>query len=123
MITNKKQKVEKFLEATREYIIGVDTPEEVRAHTGYQFIVALGDELAALGVPGSLACLGAVRVTALLPKDFHVEYKEEFIELVALWAKTISVTYETLAADYDESIVGEMFLQTCDKIKLDFSFS
>jgi hypothetical protein len=118
----KKARVDKFLQATRDYIVGVDTPEEVRAHTGYRFIIGVTDEMSELGVPSTLACMAAARIHIDLPDNFHNEFEEEFVELIRLWSKSMHVTYITLLSDYADFVVPDMFLSMCDKISVEFTY-
>lgn len=111
------------MDATRNYIVGVDTPTEVRAHTGYRLIVGISDELTALGVPSPLACRAAARIHVNLPDNFHNEFEEEFVELVRLWSKSMEVMYQTLSEDYDDGVVPDMFLSMCDQISVEFTFT
>lgn len=122
IIGNKKSRVEAFMKATREYIVGVDTPDEVRAITPYRLMVGIADELMILGVPSPLACRAAARITVSLPDNFHDDHEDAFVELIRLWSKSMHVTYMTLSDDFDPKIVPDMFLSLVGQIVIEFSF-
>lgn len=113
-----KRKVKQYLKEIAKYVDECDTPSEVRQRIGYAFMVMMIGELMMQGVPSQLAAKAAARMTVSLPDKFHVDYPDDFVELIRLMAKSLSVLYFTVHEDFDESLVESVYLSLADDVEL-----
>ena len=116
-----KRTVDQFMEVTRNIIAAIDTTNEIRHQAGYQFCLRLGDRLHEMDMPASLAVQASSVINVVLPSEFHLQYPNEFDELIELWAKCINVIYNTFREDYHAEVAPSIFIEHMRKFEVTFS--
>lgn len=115
----KKRKVNEYIETMTKYVDGVDTPNEVRQQTNYVWLVMMTDALHSNRVPMDIAAKAAASMTVDLPYNFHIDFQDDFVELVRLMSKSLTVLYHTVEQDFAPQVVESVFLSLADDAKLE----
>jgi len=118
-----KKRLHKELAAIRAYVDSLDTPSEMRKTTQYQFILGVKERLIELGMPNHLAAKSAVNIKCELPNTFHIDYPEEFFELVRMFAKMTFVLWKVALVDFDDDIYEDIFLELAKRVELNWHTS
>ena len=113
-----KRKIVKYVKELAKYVDGVDTPSEVRQNVNYAFVTMMIAELISNNIPPPLAAKAAARMTVELPPHLHLDFPDEFVELVRLMGKSLTVLYETVLEDFSDELVESVFLSLADDVKL-----
>ena len=116
-----KRKVKKYVDQIATYVDQCDTPKEVRQKINYAFMVMMISELIRQGIPDTIAAQAAARMTVSLPENFHIDYPDDFSEIIFMFGKSLTVLYETIVEDFDESLVESVFLALADDVELNMS--
>lgn len=105
-----KRQVQNYVAELAKYIDSVDTPKEVRATVGYMFLLGMTDRLVALGLDRNLASRAAATITVDLPPTFHIDFPEEFVELIRLYSKSTFAIWKTTLVDFGDNYYEDIFL-------------
>lgn len=105
-----KRQVQSHVADLAKYIDSVDTPKEVRATVGYTFLLGMTDRLVVLGLDRRLASRAAAAIKVDLPPSFHIDFPEEFVELIRLYSKSTFAVWKTTLVDFGDDYYEEIFL-------------
>lgn len=119
----KKRKIQNYIKQIANYVDNCDTPKEVRQNVNYAFMSMMVTALISNNIPPLLAAQAAARMTVDLPYKLHIEFPDEFVELIRLMSKSLTVLYETVQEDFAESLVESVFLSLADDVELRLSYN
>ncbi len=73
-------------------------------------------------IPATIANKAAARMTVVLPEGMQNKAPDQFVELIRLYSKHLSVLYQTVHEDFaSDKQIGSIVSETADDVYLEFA--